>query len=1091
MRRYRNLYERSGEGDIANILNRGAFDEPDETVPRGNALAVSSNTSEQKQETGMETANEPNENESKEKDLDKKVPETDLGHVSKQMSIQEKQREAIRTLVMPGLPSLQSNRIPSQFLPPIRLENLKSLLNLMHRTQFTPEESFYYILARLCVYRVMRLVVFQHIFESISAASPRYSSDAESVNPNKENRAKLIRLFNLLKFLMKSPTCMYLVKYLQLPAGLNMLEEQEETPIKALALNNSNSNALAISPTKQFSNEDKKQERDAEIERAIELFNVKDSRMLRVFSLFGSPLMKTQNVLKSFVETLSMICRSSHMKLTELELEMHSDDIKNLVALIGDYVRCDDHVFNKLNTVARSVMNVPNNKLLIMNALITETKKLGTQLAMELNQIYCIIEPSKNTTKRLEHQWNINQTKQNSLLRTIEFFHSLLTKSTDHRSRAKNDNKTMYVFRKIKQDDKTQTLGSILTNMTEQQHTLTMFEDCGRGLESLWEALDRCLTIFGYVPKDVLAAEMDQKMRMIKTLIEKEKEKEKEKSIDQNKDNDKRRDREASHAHSRNVVGSNSLATGHQGTSKKKTEEENTRITSSVVRLKPLILAFFILHDFYQVDFSTKCTPEEMESDVEENLANEYLLSRHHYFLNFTDRHRNIFNLLIAQKPQLLTGTQKPQSYLHRSHTNNEKLGPFAPLIWHPKRVLDLENKKRYLHLSLQAIRNECLGQERDYMSNGRTRLEVRRERLFDDSFCQMKLWTKQELMNRLSVRFLHEEGVDASGLTREWYSQLTKSMFDPSYALFIPAADNNSVFQPNPYSSYNNDHIENFKFVGLFVAKAVFDGQTLEAYFTRSFLKHILHVKPTWEDILSLDYTHYKNLKWMLENPIDGVIDLDFTYDLEKMGVTEKFELRSNGRDIPVTDANKKEYVELVSDLKMSKLVEEQTQAFLKGFHTLIPHWLISIFNWSELDLLICGMPDIDIVDWQNNTQYFGRYTKDSPQIKLVYISFFYCVYVKWFWETVQDMDKEERALLLQFVTGTSKVPLGGFANLPGMYGNQRFQIHSSLQTDEVLPSAHTCFNQLDLPQYSTKEVLKEKLLLAIRECSQGFGFA
>jgi len=206
--------------------------------------------------------------------------------------------------------------------------------------------------------------------------------------------------------------------------------------------------------------------------------------------------------------------------------------------------------------------------------------------------------------------------------------------------------------------------------------------------------------------------------------------------------------------------------------------------------------------------------------------------------------------------------------------------------------------------------------------------------------------------------------------------------------------------------------------------------------------------------------------------------MDLDFTYDLEKMGVTEKVELKPNGREIPITDENKKEYVDLVADLKMSKLVEEQTQAFLKGFHTLIPHWLVSIFNWTELDLLICGMPEIDIADWQQNTQYFGRYTKESPQIK-------------WFWETVQDMDKEERALLLQFITGTSKVPLGGFANLPGMHGNQRFQIHSSLQSDETLPTAHTCFNQLDLPRYSTKEILKEKLLLAIRECSQGFGFA
>ncbi|ETO26449.1 hypothetical protein RFI_10689 [Reticulomyxa filosa] len=886
---------------------------------------------------------------------------------------------------------------------------------------------------------------------------------------------------------MKSPAGSYFVKYLQLPANLSLsfeaddfqtkamvtspvlatpkqitstnvstLGEQEKEKEKEKEKENENENEKA--PENETDNENEK-EKEAEIEKAIQLFDINESRMLRLFSLFGSPLMKTQSVLKSYVETLSIICRSSQMKLTELELTMHNDDITDLVALIGDHVRCNDQIFNKLDTVARSIMNVPNNKLF----------------------------------KRLDHQWTINQTKQNTLLRTVQFFHSLHDANS-------NANKTAAVFRKIKSSDKTNKNGddNIWMTESEQQQKLKMYEDCSKGLQILWEALDRCLTIFGYVPKDVLAAEMEKKETEEKDKKGAKKgkggnkeendsenaDKEKEKKNENENENENEKEDKQKNARGPNNI--NFASNAGNDALKKKTEEENTRITSSVLRLKPLILAFFIVHDFYQVEFNTKSTCEEMEADIENNLASDYLLQRHEYFLNFTDKHRTIFNLLIAQKPQLLTGGDS------RSHSM--KLGPFAPLIWHPKRVLDLENKKRYLHLCLQTIRNDYLQQERDYFGSQRTHLEVRRKQLFNDSFCQMKLWTKQELMNRLSIRFLGEEGIDASGLTREWYSQLTKAMFDPSYCLFIPAADNNSVFQPNPHSSFNNDHIENFKFVGLFVAKAVFDGQNLEAYFTRSFLKHILHVKPTWEDLQSMDYLHYKNLKWMLENSIEGVVFSDFTYELEKMGVTEKFELRPNGHEITVTDANKKEYIELVSDLKMNKLVEEQTQAFLKGFNMLIPHWLISIFTWSELDLLICGMPDIDVVDWQNNTQYFGGYNQDSPQIKrgsFKQNNVLCVIFFRWFWETVQDMDKEERALLLQFVTGTSRVPLGGFANLPGMNGNQRFQIHSSAQPDETLPSAHTCFNQLDLPRYSTKGILKEKLLLAIRECSQGFGFA
>ena len=75
-------------------------------------------------------------------------------------------------------------------------------------------------------------------------------------------------------------------------------------------------------------------------------------------------------------------------------------------------------------------------------------------------------------------------------------------------------------------------------------------------------------------------------------------------------------------------------------------------------------------------------------------------------------------------------------------------------------------------------------------------------------------------------------------------------------------------------------------------------------------------------------------------------------------------------------------------------------------------------------------------------------------------------------------------------FVTGTSKVPLGGFAALMGMRGIQRFSIHKAYGGDGTLPTAHTCFNQLDLPQYTTKEKLREKLVYCIREGAEGFGF-
>jgi E3 ubiquitin-protein ligase HUWE1 len=90
-------------------------------------------------------------------------------------------------------------------------------------------------------------------------------------------------------------------------------------------------------------------------------------------------------------------------------------------------------------------------------------------------------------------------------------------------------------------------------------------------------------------------------------------------------------------------------------------------------------------------------------------------------------------------------------------------------------------------------------------------------------------------------------------------------------------------------------------------------------------------------------------------------MLDLDFTVETHEFGKVTVSELKEGGKDIPVTDENKMEYVQLVAQFKMSNGIRKQIDAFLEGFHELIPPELISIFNEKELELLISGMPDID----------------------------------------------------------------------------------------------------------------------------------
>ncbi|EFJ18137.1 ubiquitin-protein ligase, UPL1 [Selaginella moellendorffii] len=423
-------------------------------------------------------------------------------------------------------------------------------------------------------------------------------------------------------------------------------------------------------------------------------------------------------------------------------------------------------------------------------------------------------------------------------------------------------------------------------------------------------------------------------------------------------------------------------------------------------------------------------------------------------FIRFAERHRRLLNAFLRQNSGLLEKS-------------------FSLLLKTP-RLIDFDNKRAYFRSRIR--------QQHEQQHFGPLRISVRRAYVLEDSYNQLRMRTPDEVKGRLTVQFQGEEGIDAGGLTREWYQLLSRVIFDKG-ALLFTTVGNESTFQPNPNSVYQTEHLSYFKFVGRVVSKALFDGQLLDVYFTRSFYKHILGTKVTYHDIEAVDPDYYKNLKWLLENDVNDILGLTFSIDAdeekhilyEKTEVTDH-ELVPGGRNIRVTEENKHEYVDLIAEHRLTTAIRPQINAFLEGFNELVPRELISIFNDKELELLISGLPEIDLDDLRANTEYTG-YSSGSPV-------------VQWFWEVVQDFSKEDMARLLQFITGTSKVPLEGFKALQGISGPQKFQIHKAYGAPERLPSAHTCFNQLDLPEYSSKDQMHDRLLLAIHEASEGFGF-
>uniref|UniRef100_H3DLM4 E3 ubiquitin-protein ligase n=1 Tax=Tetraodon nigroviridis TaxID=99883 RepID=H3DLM4_TETNG len=322
-------------------------------------------------------------------------------------------------------------------------------------------------------------------------------------------------------------------------------------------------------------------------------------------------------------------------------------------------------------------------------------------------------------------------------------------------------------------------------------------------------------------------------------------------------------------------------------------------------------------------------------------------------------------------------------------------------------------------------------------------KITVSRKTLFEDSFQQIMSLHPQDLRRRLWVIFPGEEGLDYGGVAREWFFLLSHEVLNPMYCLFEYAGKDNYCLQINPASYINPDHLKYFKFIGRFIAMALFHGKFIDTGFSLPFYKRILNKPLALKDLESIDPEFYNSLIWIKDNNIEEcALEMFFSVDKEILGEVTTHELKPDGGNIQVTEKNKEEYIRLVAEWRLSRGVEEQTQAFFEGFNEVLPQQYLQYFDAKELEVMLCGMQEIDLMDWQRNTIY-RHYARSSKQIL-------------WFWQFVKEMDNEKRMRLLQFVTGTCRLPVGGFADLMGSNGPQKFCIEK-VGKENWLPRSHT----------------------------------
>jgi E3 ubiquitin-protein ligase NEDD4 len=217
----------------------------------------------------------------------------------------------------------------------------------------------------------------------------------------------------------------------------------------------------------------------------------------------------------------------------------------------------------------------------------------------------------------------------------------------------------------------------------------------------------------------------------------------------------------------------------------------------------------------------------------------------------------------------------------------------------------------------------------------------------------------------------------------REFFYLLSHEMFNPFYCLFEYSAHDNYTLQINPHSSINPEHLNYFKFIGRVVGLAIFHRRFLDSFFIGAFYKMMLRKKVALQDMEGVDADIHKSLSYIMDNSIDDLgLDMNFSTDDNIFGEVKTIDLKPGGRDIEVNDSNKKEYVDLITEWRIQKRVDEQFNSFLVGFNELIPQDLVNVFDERELELLIGGIADIDVDDWKKHTDYRG-YTESDEVIQ------------------------------------------------------------------------------------------------------------
>jgi tetratricopeptide (TPR) repeat protein len=406
---------------------------------------------------------------------------------------------------------------------------------------------------------------------------------------------------------------------------------------------------------------------------------------------------------------------------------------------------------------------------------------------------------------------------------------------------------------------------------------------------------------------------------------------------------------------------------------------------------------------------------------------------------------------------------------------------------------------------------------------------EVRRQ------MCEATGLGAEDICGEFEVRFKDEGGV-GSAVVREWLDIVAREAFLHPERRLLRTYDRRQTFLPDPAATFCNPHWQmDYEALGRLLGLALWQSCTLDL----PLHPHVCAMLCEFEQgedsshdrerrlqcLADIDDDLYRlKVRWLLDNPVEDLgfdmpfcdpIGRDDSREASTGEVTDEQQtlpavvvlrdrLPGNVRTWPgnaphnvgaaeidlttidgeeatldamptVTDENKVAFVEALVDWRLRKGLEPQVAAMAKGLRTVVPDSVLkelrSLLTPAEVSQLLSGMGEIDADDWETHTAYALGLSRESD-------------IVKWFWRLVRDWSESETEKgrlpqLLQFVTGSARVPVGGFAELVGFNGSKHpFTLsRGSHLTTQSLPMAHACICTLDLPMYEDEETCRAKL--------------